>query len=343
MNGGMKKKFSNETIAGIFVVIGLIGVAYLILNLGDVNLISRETYSLYAQFRSVTGLRSGNAVEVLGVQAGEVAGIRMDQKNQVAIAELRIKKSIVVYDDAVASIRTAGLIGDMYVSIQPGGAGEVLKPGQVIEKTDYPFEDITEAAKNFPIDEIAVKLSSTLLGIEQFITSQELLETIHNLNQTLIVVQNFVQRIDTHVEPVISGLHNTERSIQKLADNVDEQLEPMMSSITAAAIAARRALSQMEKTLALEHGQPARLASSLREAADAIKKTAEAARPVLSQAEKSFANIRSLTDRESQEIYSINETLKELSAAARAVRHWAEYLERHPEALIRGKGGISNR
>ena len=65
----------------------------------------------------------------------------MDQKNQKAVVEIRIQKGIKVYDDAIASIKTEGLIGDMYLSIDPGGAGKLLGPGGTITETQ-PAVDI---------------------------------------------------------------------------------------------------------------------------------------------------------------------------------------------------------
>jgi phospholipid/cholesterol/gamma-HCH transport system substrate-binding protein len=134
------KKYSNETIVGIFVILGLLCVGYMTVKLGNVSLFGDDTYHLYARFNSVTGLRVGNPVEMLGMGIGRVAGFRMDQENQVAVVELKIKRDIKVYDDAIASIKTAGLIGDKYVSIDAGGSDELLKPGDTITDTESPVD-----------------------------------------------------------------------------------------------------------------------------------------------------------------------------------------------------------
>ena len=132
------KKYHHETVAGLFVLVGLICVGYLTVKLGNVHLWGSDSYSLYARFNSVSGLRVGNSIEMLGLEIGEVAGFGMDQEKLVVVAELRIRKPIKVYDDAIASIKTAGLIGDKYVGIDPGGAGELLKPGGMITQTESP-------------------------------------------------------------------------------------------------------------------------------------------------------------------------------------------------------------
>jgi phospholipid/cholesterol/gamma-HCH transport system substrate-binding protein len=99
-----------------------------------------NTYTLYAPFNTVSGLRVGNAVEMLGMEIGRVSGFRMNQEKQQAVAELRIQKGIEIFDDAIASIKTAGLIGDKYVNIDPGGGGALLAPGETILETESPVD-----------------------------------------------------------------------------------------------------------------------------------------------------------------------------------------------------------
>ncbi len=133
------KKYAMETVVGIFVVIGLGCIAYMALNLGHVSF-GRNTYPLYASFSSVTGLRPGGPVEMFGLEVGQVGRITLDQKNQRAVVELQMNGGIQIYDDAIASIKTEGLIGDKYLSIDPGGAGNLLKPGGTITETQSPLD-----------------------------------------------------------------------------------------------------------------------------------------------------------------------------------------------------------
>ncbi len=129
------KKYAMETTVGIFVVIGLLCVAYMTVKLGHVSLLGQDTYPLYAPFTTVSGLRAGSPVDVFGIEVGQVERITIDQKNQMARVELRIKNGIQIYDDAIATIQTEGLIGDKYLSISPGGGGALLKPGGTIIQT----------------------------------------------------------------------------------------------------------------------------------------------------------------------------------------------------------------
>jgi phospholipid/cholesterol/gamma-HCH transport system substrate-binding protein len=147
------QKYAHETVVGIFVIIGLVCVGYMTVKLGDVSLFGDDSYPLYARFNSVSGLRVGNSVEMLGMEIGKVAGFKMDQQALLAQVELRIKPDIKIYEDAIASIKTAGLIGDKYVSIDPGGAGDLLKPGATITETESAV-DIGELISKYAFGDV---------------------------------------------------------------------------------------------------------------------------------------------------------------------------------------------
>jgi phospholipid/cholesterol/gamma-HCH transport system substrate-binding protein len=134
------KKYSMETAVGIFMVICLLSVAYLTFNLGDVSFFGDNSYPLFAKFTSVSGLKVGSPVEMVGMEIGRVAGFSMDQKDQVAVLELRIGNGVKVYDDAIASIKSNGLLGDQYVTIDAGGGGNLLGPGGTISETVPPVD-----------------------------------------------------------------------------------------------------------------------------------------------------------------------------------------------------------
>jgi len=147
------KKYSIETFVGIFVVIGLLCVAYMTVKLGKISIFADDYYLLYARFASVSGLRVGNPIEIGGIQVGRVERLSIDQEKQTAVVALKVRKDIKVYDDAGASVRTAGLIGDRFIKIDPGGAGEILKPGGIITETTSPT-DIEELISKYAFGDI---------------------------------------------------------------------------------------------------------------------------------------------------------------------------------------------
>ena len=152
------KKYTMETIVGIFVVFGLLCVGYMTVKLGKVNLFGDNSYSLMAKFTTVAGLRKGSPVNILGIDVGRVEKITMDQENLRAVVEMRIKNDIKIYDDAIASIKTEGLIGDKYLSIDPGGGGDLLKPNGVITDTQAAV-DVEQLISKYAFGELK-KVSS---------------------------------------------------------------------------------------------------------------------------------------------------------------------------------------
>ena len=130
------KKYSMETTVGIFVLAGLMCVAYLTVKLGKLDVLGGDRYPVTARFKDVTGLKNGAYVEMAGVRIGRVAGINLDTKDNMALVTLDIDKGVRLTDDAIASIKTSGLIGDKFVKISPGGSDDVLGPGGLIVETE---------------------------------------------------------------------------------------------------------------------------------------------------------------------------------------------------------------
>jgi len=134
------KKYSIESVVGIFVVIGLLCVGYMTIKLGKVSLFGDNYYPLYAAFSSVSGLRGDSSVEIDGIEVGRVARLSINQEKQMASVELKIRKGIKIYDDAIASVKTSGLIGDKFIKIDPGGGGDILNPEAATTETSSPLD-----------------------------------------------------------------------------------------------------------------------------------------------------------------------------------------------------------
>ena len=147
------KKYSKETVVGIFVVIGLFCIGYMTVKLGNVGFLGENSYSLFAKFTSVTGLRVGNPINILGLEVGRVEKFTMDQENQQVLVEFKIDNGIEIYDDAIASVKTEGLIGDKYVSIDPGGGGDLLANGDTITDTNSPT-DIMDLVSKYAFGDV---------------------------------------------------------------------------------------------------------------------------------------------------------------------------------------------
>jgi len=130
------KKYALETWVGVFVLAGLLCVAYLTVKLGKVDISDSDYYAVEAVFGDVSGLVRGAWVEISGVRVGKVDAIDLDPKTKTARVRLKIRNEVALTDDVIASIKTSGLIGDKYVKLSPGGAGVPLKKNSVITDTE---------------------------------------------------------------------------------------------------------------------------------------------------------------------------------------------------------------
>jgi phospholipid/cholesterol/gamma-HCH transport system substrate-binding protein len=131
------KKTSVEAVVGIFMVAGILCLAYLSIKLGKLELMGGDFYDLNATFNSVSGLKAGASVEIAGVEIGRVNRIDLDpSKGYEARVFFRMQTGVKLTDDSIASVRTRGIIGDKYILIKPGGSEKLLAPGGKIRETE---------------------------------------------------------------------------------------------------------------------------------------------------------------------------------------------------------------
>lgn len=128
------KKLDLELVVGLFMVAGIACLAWLSIRLGSLEVVGFGRYNLTATFSNVGGLKTGSSVAIAGVEIGRVKRIVLEDYE--ATVTLAIAKGIVIKEDAIASIKTRGLIGEQFVEISPGGSEEILKPGERIRETE---------------------------------------------------------------------------------------------------------------------------------------------------------------------------------------------------------------
>jgi phospholipid/cholesterol/gamma-HCH transport system substrate-binding protein len=142
------KRATLETIVGIFVLIGILCLAYLSIKLGKMELFGGDFYQVQADFDTVSGLKSGASVEIAGVEVGRVGRILFEPKRDMAKVYMQIKPGIKLSDDVIASVRTRGIIGDKFVKLSPGGSDKFIPPGGKIRSTESSI-DIEEMISHY--------------------------------------------------------------------------------------------------------------------------------------------------------------------------------------------------
>jgi phospholipid/cholesterol/gamma-HCH transport system substrate-binding protein len=125
-----------EIYVGLFVLVGLVSIGYLIIVIGDFTCFSKNQYLLHGYFASASGLKQGATVEIAGVEIGTVSKISIDRERLLAKVVFRINSDMEISDDSIASVKTAGIIGQKYITISPGGSDTILLDGDEIDNTE---------------------------------------------------------------------------------------------------------------------------------------------------------------------------------------------------------------
>lgn len=129
---------SMEILVGAFMLLGIAALAFLAIQVSglSMNPSNRDTYQISATFTNVAGLTTRAKVSIAGVTVGQVTAIHLDPMSVRAVVDMSIQKQVdYLTTDSIAAIKTAGVLGDQYVSISVGGAPEMLQNGDVITDT----------------------------------------------------------------------------------------------------------------------------------------------------------------------------------------------------------------
>jgi phospholipid/cholesterol/gamma-HCH transport system substrate-binding protein len=145
------KKFDLELAVGLFIIAGILCLGYLSIKLGKIEIVGKKGYEIYGVFSNVGGLKVGSSVEIGGVNVGRVTSIALD--NYQAHVVLNFPQGLKIQGDAIASVKTRGLIGEKYIEITPGGSEEIIKPGGRIQETQ-PSVDMEELISKFVFGKI---------------------------------------------------------------------------------------------------------------------------------------------------------------------------------------------
>ncbi len=127
------KKFDIELAVGLFVLAGILCLGYLSVRLGKMEVVGAKGYELYAVFSNSGGVKEGSNIVIAGVEVGRVKRIVLE--NYQARVVLSLPPEIKIQEDAIASIKTKGLVGEKYIEITPGGSETFIAPGGRIRET----------------------------------------------------------------------------------------------------------------------------------------------------------------------------------------------------------------
>jgi phospholipid/cholesterol/gamma-HCH transport system substrate-binding protein len=123
-----------DLIVGLFVLVGLGAIAYLSVTLGGASYGGPAEMQIFSTFDEIGGLAPRSQVVIGGVKVGQVDSIVLDEDFRARVS-LNVDASLELPDDTSAAILTAGVLGDQYIALEPGGSDELLGPGDEIPFT----------------------------------------------------------------------------------------------------------------------------------------------------------------------------------------------------------------
>ena len=362
----MSKKAS-PTLIGLFVVGAAALVVIGIIVFGSGRLWSdRPRYVLYFE-GGVAGLNVGAQVAFRGVRVGTVSDIRMyfnpDDLNiripviieidpsKISNLEGRLTDSGEVSEVVTelvnkglrAQLKVQSLVtGQLYVEFDFHPEKKASFVSAELEDSEIPYpelptipsdiEEIARTLEKIPIESLVLKAIDAVEGIERIVNSADMEEGFTALSGTMTEIELLAENMNQEVIPLATDARRLIQSTDKLVSDTNDVIAGIGENVEETVAETEKLVRHMEAIMENLNGRISPVATDIQQAA-------EAARTALNQAKQTLSNFGDITSKESPLGYQIYNAVDEFAAAARSIRIMAEYLERHPEALIQGKRG----
>ncbi len=132
----MQNTTTQEILVGLFVACGIAALFFMAMQISNLSSLSKDqVYTISAAFENSGGLKVKSSVSVAGVRIGRVSAISLDKESYYSIVKMQIDSQYNLPEDTSASIFTAGILGEQYIGLDPGGSDEHLKDQDSIEIT----------------------------------------------------------------------------------------------------------------------------------------------------------------------------------------------------------------
>jgi paraquat-inducible protein B len=330
-------KRANFKLIGLFVIgaISLMLITVIILT-GGKFFKQRYPYALYFD-ESIRGLNPGSGVFYRGVQVGAVKNIKLFyKKNDQTLHSVVV---IELEPDSIMSLDTrkklVGASDNISIFIKKGLKAQLtmqsIVTSQLIIILDF-FPEMKPEYHHYLTEYEEIPTIPTQLElITQSIQDLHLKDTAKKLLKTIDGIESFINAPET--KEGLKSYMAAGKSANELIKKMDAQIIPLLEDVKETSQAARQAMVQAQKTLALEEGAPGQIVSD-------AKQTIEKAQDTLKKVDESLATINRFMSENTEVSFQAEDTLREFNEIAASMRSLADYLERHPESLLRGKEKI---
>jgi len=318
-------KKPNKSLVGAFVLGSVILVIAGIVTFGSGRyFITRPAFVMYFE-GSVKGLSIGAPVVFKGVKVGSVTdiGLRFNPDTLSVLIPVFIELEphiisqekgpldphesikLLIDEGLKAQLQLQNLItGQLIIELDFHPDKPLNLTRSDMRHTEIPtipssLEEFTKTIEKLPIEDMVNTFSSAIRSIEKAVTSPELVDGLHSMNIAITDLSKLIKDINSHIDPLSSEIKGTLIDSRKMIKNLDKQISSLDSSLKKASMSTSAAMEQAKQT---------------------------------------FGTMEKATAGDSPVMYQLSQTLEEISLAARSIRVLSDYLSRHPEALISGKG-----
>jgi paraquat-inducible protein B len=348
-------KQANKKAIGAFVLAALaLGVAAIIIFGSGKFFVKTSEYVAYFQ-GSVKGLSVGAPVVFRGVKVGQVTKITIyaDPSNQTFEIQVLMEinpddfkeigpvvenRKQLVHDLIQKGLRAqlqmqSMVTGQLMINIDfyPGTPAKLISTQNIelpkgvteIPTIQTPLQKIEKTLEELPIGEIATSINASLKGIEKIVTSDQLTKSLSYFEQSMGDFRQVAQHLDEKIQLLSADLSQTLKDAQSLLGNLNTQVEPLALSL-------KRASNTTGDTMA----DVGRLTENVN---IQVKTLAGDFAKTLQTAQDTLASVNGAVGEGSPLRIQIESAVTEFGQAARAIRVLADYLQRNPDALLRGK------
>jgi paraquat-inducible protein B len=320
-------KEANKTLIGAFVLGSIVLAVAVLVILGSGRLFSHSFVNVMYFRGSVKGLNVGSPVMFRGVRIGSVKKIelRYDAKDLSFLIPVYVEidpDKMVYVGHKPGTQHTKELIDKglrAQLDMQSFVTGQLMinldlfgkdKPA-ILVGLDKRYDEIPtiptslelfeKKVQELPLQDLLDKIFSVSKGLDRLVNSPDTQKSFQSINQTVLELKKTVQAINGQIGPIMANLRESSDSIKSASRNLDNSLSG-------------------------ERGIPAQLDVTLSTARDALK-----------QADRTLHSVETLVSDRSSMLDDVDTALEEVTNAARSLRYLTDYLERHPESIIKGK------
>jgi phospholipid/cholesterol/gamma-HCH transport system substrate-binding protein len=233
---------STEAKVGVFVMVGIAILAYMTIRLGKFSIGEPEGYETWAVFEQATGLKKNAPVEMAGIQIGVVEYILLDRGRARVV--MRISKEVPLAADCSIYIRTRGVLGDKYVSVEPGSPGAPkLKDGERITKARVPTDldqvmgRIGQVADN--IKDITDALKVSIASPE---ATKNISESLANMRELTASLKTVMVENSERFNRIVANMDRFSGDLSEISSQNKEALKDTIRNFQLASV-------QMQKTI----------------------------------------------------------------------------------------------